>query len=84
MTKTGAFVLGLVAGGAVVAIVKTPAFRKACAKVVGAGMMLKEDAAAFTETLKEDAEDIVAESRYQRANKETAEQKAAKPVAAKA
>ena len=67
MTKTGAFVLGVVAGGALVTIARTAAFRKACAKVVGAGMMLKEDAQAFSETIKEDAQDVMAEARYHRA-----------------
>ena len=67
MTKTGAFVLGVVAGGALVTIARTAAFRKACAKVVGAGMMLKEDAQAFSETIKEDAQDVMAEAKYHRA-----------------
>ena len=67
MTKTGAFVLGVVAGGALVTIARTAAFRNACAKVVGAGMMLKEDAQAFSETIKEDAQDVMAEAKYHRA-----------------
>ncbi|AIN93725.1 DUF6110 family protein [Treponema putidum] len=72
MTKWGAFALGVAAGGAAVLLAKNAGFKKACAKVVGAGLKLKEDAAAFVETVKEDAQDIVAEAAY---NKEAAEAK---------
>ena len=37
---------------------------KGCAKLIGAGMQLKDDAAAFVESIKEDAEDIKAEAAY--------------------
>ncbi len=82
MTKTGAFLLGMVAGGAVVTIARTAAFRKACAKVVGAGMMLKEDARAFSETIKEDAEDVMAETKYNRSQKAESGKPAAAPAKA--
>lgn len=68
MTKWGFFALGALAGVAAVSIAKTPAFKKACATVVGQGMKLKEDAAAFAESIKEDAEDIVAEATYNKEN----------------
>ena len=38
--------------------------KKACAAVVGKGLQLKDDAAAFAESVKEDAQDIVAEAKY--------------------
>ncbi len=68
MTKWGAFALGAVAGIAAYNLVKTPAFKKACAAVVGKGMQLKEDAAAFAESVKEDAQDVVAEAKYNKEN----------------
>ncbi len=68
MTKLGAFALGAVAGIAAYNLVKTPAFKKACAAVVGKGMQLKEDAAAFAESVKEDAQDVVAEAKYNKEN----------------
>lgn len=68
MTKWGAFAIGAIAGIAAVSIVKTPGFKKACAAVIGKGMQLKEDAAAFAESVKEDAEDTVAEAKYNKEN----------------
>ena len=72
MTRWGAFALVVVAGGAAVLLARNANFKKACAKVVGAGLKLKDDAAAFVETVKEDAQDIMAEAAY---NKEAAEAK---------
>ena len=72
MTRWGAFALGVVAGGAAVLLARNANFKKACAKVVGAGLKLKDDAAAFVETVQEDAQDIMAEAAY---NKEAAEAK---------
>ena len=72
MPRWGAFALGVVAGGAAVLLARNANFKKACAKVVGAGLKLKDDAAAFVETVKEDAQDIMAEAAY---NKEAAEAK---------
>ena len=72
MARWGAFALGVVAGGAAVLLARNANFKKACAKVVGAGLKLKDDAAAFVETVKEDAQDIMAEAAY---NKEAAEAK---------
>ena len=62
--KWVAFGVGVVAGVAAVSLVKSPAFKKACAAVVGKGLQLKDDAAAFAESVKEDAQDIVAEAKY--------------------
>ena len=59
-----AFGVGVVAGVAAVSLIKNPAFKKACASVVGKGLQLKEEAAAFAESVKEDAQDIVAEAKY--------------------
>ena len=69
MTRWGAFALGVAVGGAAVLLARNANFKKACAKVVGAGLKLKDDAAAFVETVKEDAQDIMAEAAY---NKEAA------------
>lgn len=68
MTKWGAFAIGAVAGIAAIQLVKNPGFKKACASVVGKGMQLKDDAAAFAESVKEDAQDIVAEAKYNKQN----------------
>ena len=59
-----AFGIGVVAGVAAVSLVKNPAFKKACASVVGKGLQLKDEAAAFAESVKEDAQDIVAEAKF--------------------
>ena len=65
MNKTvTAFLAGAVAGVALAAFVRTPAFRKGASRVVSAGMQLKKDAAAFVESIKEDAEDAAAEAEY--------------------
>lgn len=56
------FLIGVAVGAAAVTLVRTQAFRKGCAKLVSAGMQLKEDASEFVESLKEDAEDIKAEA----------------------
>ena len=63
------FGLGVVAGVAAVSLIKSPAFKKACASVVGKGLQLKDEAAAFAESVKEDAEDIVAEAKYNNSKK---------------
>ena len=64
ISKLGAFAIGCAVGAAAIAVVRTPGFKKVCAKVIGAGLQLKDDAAAFVETVKEDAQDIVAEAKY--------------------
>ena len=53
--------VGGLIGAAVVTLVRTQTFRKGCAKVVAAGLQLKDDAAEFVESVKEDAEDEQAE-----------------------
>lgn len=50
-------------------IVKTPAFKKACASVIGKGLQLKDEAISFAESIKEDAQDIMAEAKQQNAAK---------------
>lgn len=59
-----AFGIGVVAGVAAVSLVKNPAFKKVCASVVGKGLQLKDEAAAFAESVKEDAQDIMAEAKF--------------------
>ncbi len=68
INKWAAFGIGVAAGIAAVAIVRSPAFHKACASVVGTGLRLKDDAVAFAESVKEDAQDIVAEAKYNNEN----------------
>lgn len=63
-SKWVAFGVGVAAGVAAVALVRSPAFKKACAAVVGKGLQLKDEACAFAESVKEDAQDIVAEAKY--------------------
>lgn len=65
MNKTVAwFLAGAAAGAAAAIFVKSSAFRKGAAKLVSAGIQLKKDAAAFVESIKEDAEDAAAEAEY--------------------
>lgn len=70
INKWAAFGIGVVAGAATVAIMRTPAFKKACVSVVGKGLQLRDDAVAFAESVKEDAKDIVAEARESNAKSE--------------
>ena len=58
------FGLGVVTGVAAVSLIKNPAFKKACSAVVGKGLQLQDDSAAFAESVKEDAQDIIAEAKY--------------------
>lgn len=69
ISKTGWLLIGAAAGVAVVAIVKSKTFKKTCAKLISAGMQLKDEASAFVETVKEDAQDIVAEAKKQKQEK---------------
>lgn len=62
--KWVAFGVGVAAGFAAAAIIRTPAFRKACVAVAEKGIQLKQDAVAFMESVKEDAQDIAAEAAY--------------------
>ena len=71
--KMVVFGLGVITGVAAVSLVKNPAFKKACSAVVGKGLQLKDDAAAFTESVKEDAQDIVAEAKYNNQKKSEAQ-----------
>ena len=69
MTKWGAFVIGVAVGGITVAAARRAGFKKVCAKLISAGLQLKDDASAFFESVKEDAEDADAEAKHK---KETA------------
>ena len=59
--------IGGLIGAAVVTFVRTATFRKGCAKVVAAGLQLKDDASEFLESIKEDAEDVSAEAKQKKA-----------------
>ena len=74
--KWVAFGVGVVAGVAAVSLIKSPAFKKACAAVVGKGLQLKDEAAAFAESVKEDAQDILAEAKYNNQKKASEEAQA--------
>lgn len=62
--KWVAFGVGIAAGVAAAAVVRTPAFRKACVAVLEKSIQLKEDAIAFAEAVKEDVQDMAAEAAY--------------------
>ena len=64
VTKWSAFVIGVAVGGITIAAARRAGFKKVCAKLISAGLQLKDDASAFVETVKEDAEDIAAEIKY--------------------
>ena len=61
------FLLGAVVGAAAAALIKTDVFRKGCSKLMVAGLQLKDDASAFFESVKEDAEDADAEAKHKKA-----------------
>lgn len=67
------FLIGALVGAATITLVKTPAFRKGAAKIVSAGMQLKNEASAFAASVKEDAEDIVAEANYNNSKEKSEE-----------
>jgi len=63
ISKTSVFFLGALAGIAVVALMKSKTVQKGCAKLLSAGQQLKDEAQAFVETVKEDAQDMVEEAK---------------------
>ncbi len=65
--KLGCFAIGVAVGGVAVAVARTAGFKKVCSKVIGAGLKLKDEAATFVETVKEDAQDIMAEAKAESA-----------------
>lgn len=67
MNRWLAFGLGVTVGVVTVSAVRSPMFKKACAALIGKGMQLKEEAAVFAESVKEDAQDIIAEAKHQKA-----------------
>lgn len=66
MNRWLAFGIGVTVGVVTVSAVRSPLFKKACATLIGKGMQLKEDAAVFAESVKEDAQDIIAEAKYKK------------------
>ncbi len=61
ISHTKTLLIGAVAGIVVSKLVRTNSFRKSCARVLSAGLQLKNDATQFVENVKEDAEDMNAE-----------------------
>ena len=70
--KWVAFGVGVAAGLVAASIIKTSAFRKACVAVTEKGIQLKQDAVAFMESVKEDAQDIAAEAAYNQSQNQNA------------
>ena len=58
------FAAGVAVGAVGVYLIRDARFRHVAAKVVGKGLQLKDDAMALVESIKEDAEDIMAEARH--------------------
>ncbi|MBO4728436.1 MAG: hypothetical protein J5631_08460 [Spirochaetaceae bacterium] len=68
MTDSGKkFLWGVAAGLAAAALMRTDTFRKGCSKIVAGGLLLKDDAKEYFETIKEDAEDVKAENEAKKA-----------------
>ena len=65
ISKTSVFFLGALAGIAVVALLKSKTVQKGCAKLLAAGQQLKDEAQAFVETVKENAQDMVEEAKQE-------------------
>ena len=61
MSHTKTFIIGAVAGIIISKLVRTNCFRKSCARVLNAGLQLKNDAAEFAENVKEDVKDMSSE-----------------------
>ena len=62
--KWVAFGVGVAAGLAAGALIRTPAFKKACVALAENGLQLRKEAIAFAEAVKEDVQDIAAEAAY--------------------
>lgn len=58
------FLAGIAVGGFLVYSARSPQVRSLLAKAAGKGIQLKEDAQALIESIKEDAEDILAEAKH--------------------
>lgn len=67
--KWVAFGVGVAAGFVASAFFRSAAFHKACVAVTEKGLQLKNDAVEFMESVKEDAQDIVAEAEYNQSQK---------------
>ncbi len=63
------FLAGIAVGGFLVYSARSPQVRSLLAKAAGKGIQLKEDAAALIESIKEDAEDILAEAKHNSVNR---------------
>ena len=63
ISKTSVFFIGALAGMAIIALMKSKTVQKGCARVIAAASKLKDEAQAFAETVKEDAQDMVEEAK---------------------
>ncbi|MBQ3655864.1 MAG: YtxH domain-containing protein [Bacteroidales bacterium] len=65
ISKTGVFFLGALAGIAVIALMRSKTVQKGCAKIISAGQQLRDEAQAFVETVKENAQDMAEEAKQE-------------------
>ena len=65
ISKTGVFFLGALAGIVVIALMRSKTVQKGCAKIISAGQQLRDEAQAFVETVKENAQDMAEEAKQE-------------------
>lgn len=68
--KLPSFLIGALVGAAAVTVLRTPVVRNELVKLLGAGMRLKEEAAVFMESVKEETEDLAAEAKFKKTQAE--------------
>ena len=68
--KIPPFLIGALVGAAAVSLLRKPLVCNGVVRLIGAGLQLKEEASAFMETVKEEAEDMVAEAEHRKARAE--------------
>lgn len=68
--KLPSFLIGALVGAAAVTVLRTSVVRNELVKLLGAGMRLKEEAAVFMESVKEEAEDLAAEAKFKKTQAE--------------
>ena len=68
--KIPSFLIGALVGAAAVSLLRKPLVCNGVVRLIGAGLQLKEEASAFIETVKEEAEDMVAEAEHMKSRAE--------------
>ena len=69
--KIPSFLIGALVGAAAVSLLRKPLVRNGVVRLIGAGLQLKEEASAFMETVKEEAEDMFAEAEHRKTQNAT-------------